>query len=586
MIPTQDQFKAWTDLQQTHPFYKLSVEYYEDLRIHADGLYPAKLIDEARPTESSEIKDYRKKIFQSPTQGVVEKVFNSVSKIRKATDYSIDFSKGEKLSTISEKESLENYCVFEYPKHTSVDNWIWSVAYKQTLIDPNAFELIYPAELAKQNEYLKPYGVIYNSPNVIDYVNDEWCFVKSEEKYVYTENGKSHEGNVYIYADKEFVLVYKQNSNNTYLIDEIPNVTKKLPVVRFRGIVYKETSKHTLYKSRLHSMLPYLHEAAREYSDLQGSVVQSMFPTPWIYGSQFCGKCNGTGKIPKADGSPGSRSCKSCEGSGGLPNSPYKTTVINLKETKAGTNPPPTPVGGFIEKDTKSIEIQDVRVDKHLYKALKSVNMEHLDTTPLNQSGLAKEWDRSEANNFVGAIAEDIVYITDATIELTSDWRYSVLIPDQEKRDLMLPVINVPVKYDIATDSAIAADIQKMKDGKFNPVIVIHAEVEYAQRVFNANPDIADKVKLMYDLDPLAGRSSDDIISDNSQGWISKESGVIHANIKEFIERAVFENKDFVRLDLNKQKEIISKYAKDFIKVNSVQANVTDMATENVPSNS
>ena len=580
MIVTQDQFKAWTDLQVTHPFYKESKELYEDLLIHADGLYPSKLVDAARPTESPEIKDYRKTIFQSPTQGVIEKVFNSITKIRKATDYSVDFSKGEVSTSIAETETLERYCVYEYPKHTSVDNWIWSVAQKQILIDPNAFELVYPTQLVSKNEYLKPYSFIFNSPNVIDYVNDEWCFLKSEEKSVYSENGKQHEGNIYIYADKEFILVYKQNANNSYTIDEIKNVTKKLPVVRFRGVVHKETNKHTLYKSRLHSMLPYLKEAAREYSDLQGSVVQTMFPTPWYYGSQVCVKCAGVGRIPKADGAPG-RTCGTCNGNGGIPNSPYKTTVINVKETKAGMNPAPTPVGGFIEKDTKSIEIQDSRVDKHLYKALKSVNMEHLDSTPLNQSGLAKEWDRSEANNFVGAIAEDIIYVEDATIELLCDWRYSVLIPDQEKRDNMLPIINVPVKYDIATDSAIAADIQKMKDGKFNPVIITHAEVEYAQRKFNANPEVANHIKLMFDLDPLAGKSSDDILTDNSQGWISKESGVIHANIKAFIERALFENKDFHKLDLNKQKEVISGYAKAFIKENSVAAQVVDLTQNN-----
>lgn len=580
MRPIADKFKAWINGQLTHPFYKSTVTYYNDLKVHAYGEYPKELIEERRPTESKDIQEFRQKIFQSPTQGVMDKVFNSTTKIRKASDYQIDFSRSKLSPRVTEEESPENYCLSEYPKYTSVDNWIWSVAHKQGLIDVNAFSLVVPPSLVEDNQYLKPYSTIYNSPNVIDYVNDEWCFLLSNEVVNYAINGNPQDGKVYIYADRESIITYTQTSNVDYRIDELPNITGKLPVVRFRGVVEKETKSHTLYRSRIHSMLPYLKEATREYSDLQGAVVQSVFPTYWYMASPKCGKCGGIGKIPKANGVAGDTKCSACSGKGEFPFNPYEHISINVKATELGKNPPPIPPGGIIEKDTKVIEIQDKRIDAHLYKALKAVNMEHLDSTPLNQSGTAKEWDRSEGNNFVSAIAEDIVWFADSTIELICDWRYSVLVPEAEKRDEMLPVINVPVKFDIATDSAIAEDIKRMKDAKMNPSIIAAAEAEYAARLFNANPDIADAVTLQHQLDPLACKSADDIISETQQGWISKESGVIHANIKSFVEQAMFEQKDFAKLPLNTKKETMLKYAKEFISANSTTAKVIDMTQQ------
>lgn len=579
MSPTKEQLKGWIDGSVRHPFYDKSVEYYNDLKVHAYGEYPEKLIDERRPTESPEIQKYRKKIFQSPTMGVMDKVYNSTTKIRKATDYSINFSMSEVPTSIAKGETLSDYTTINYPKYVSVDNWYWSVAHKQALVDSNAFVLVYPKEAVKSNEYVKPYTTIFNSPQVLDYINGEWVFLKSIEESFYSVGNTKQKGETYIYADKEVIITYKQKANNEYDIFEQPNVTGKLPIARMRGVVEKDTEEHTLYRSRIHSMLPHLNEAVREYSDLQGAVVQSVFPTYWYMQSDKCGKCHGTGSIPSAKGATGSKKCTSCGGKGEFPFNPFEHQRILVKQTELGKNPMPTPPGGIIEKDTKVIEIQDKRIDDHLYKALKAVNMEHLDSTPLNQSGTAKEWDRSEGNNFAYTIGEDAVALNDSIYSLTNDWRYKMVIKSDEERKKMLPVINTPVKFDIATDSAIAADIERMKNAKFNPVIVIQAEVEFSGRIFNANPLVKDKVQLMYELDPLAGKPADDILSEVMQGWISKEAGVIHSNIKEFVEQAIFENKDFAKWDLDKKKEKMKEYAKSFIKSNSMEAKVIDINT-------
>ena len=195
--------------------------------------------------------------------------------------------------------------------------------------------------------------------------------------------------------------------------------------------------------------------------------------------------------------------------------------------------------------------------------------MEHLASTPLNQSGTAKEWDRSEANNFVYAVAEDAVRIMDETIYLINEYRYSFIVSDKEKRKAMLPIINVPVKYDIATDETIANDIMRMKDAKFNQLTIAAAEAEFIARRFISDKELRDLVLTVFEVDGLAGKAEEDIALGVANGWIRRQTAIIHSNIKDFIERAVSENKSFYSLGLEDKKAVMLKYADEQIAMDS-----------------
>ncbi len=583
MQPTSDQFKAWIKGQR-HPFYETSVTYYDDLRVHALGEYPDKLINERRPQESKTIQDYRKKIYVSPTQGVYKKVENSLMKIRKATDYTIEFNSKDIPTSIGEKDTLQYYTTSDFPKYQSLDNWFWSVCFPQMLIDSNAVSIVMPMTYdVPENEYIKPYPTIFNSNQIWDYVEDQYYFVKSNEITYYKTGNRTMEGCIYYYIDQESIIKYTQVGSDRYDIFEYLHGLNDLPVVKLHGNVERDNVWNTLYRSKLHAMLPSLKECVREYSDLQAAVVQSMFPTYWYIQSQKCASCQGVGKIPNKSGA--STACKQCGGKGEFPFNPFEHSQINVKQSELGANPAITPPGGIIEKDTKVITIQNERIQQHKFEALKAVNMEHLDNAPLNQSGLAKEWDRSEGNNFVYSFAEDAVRVLDEHFEYINHYRYLLVVPNEEDREAMKPKINVPVKFDIATDAAIAQDISRMKDAKFNQATIAAAEVEFVGRKFVTDPALRDLVVAMYELDPLAGKASDDIIQESAQGWISKESGVIHSNIKEFINRAMNEDPNFLGLTDTEKKAKMLQYATEFITSNSSAGKVISMIQPNATAN-
>ena len=582
MKPTDKDFASWVKQGKRHPFYKSTVTAFDELMVHYTGEFPGELIKERRPTESAAIQDFREKIYVGKTVGPVGKVVTSLSKIRKASDYSIQFKDNSTSSRIKEDESLENYTTLSFPKNTSLDNWFWSVCFSYQLMDSNAISVLMPMNtIRKDNEYVKPYPIIFTSDQIFDYQDNQYYFVKSHEISYYQTKNETREGDVYYYIDKEGIYKYSQaNSKGEYTIDEIIHGLGYAPVVKLHGVVQKDMMRQSLYRSRLSPMIPELKEAVREYSDLQAGVLQSMFPTYWYYSGVKCVTCNGVGSIPSKSGSI---ECKKCKGKGDFPFNPYEHISMSVKDTEIGKNPAPTPPGGIIEKDTKIIEIQDKRVQDHVFNALAAVNMEHLALVPLSQSGTSKEWDRQEANNFVYAIGEDSVRILDNHYRIISDYRYMVVIPDPKKRAELLPMINAPYKFDLSSDSAAAADVKVLKDGKFNQSIIGAAELDYANRKFVTDPDLRDLVQAQYQLDPVSGKSEDDILMGNQNGWISDETAIIHANIKEFIERAIEDDAGFLKLEIKIKKEKIMAMAEEFIKDKSAKSQVMNNIAPPIP---
>lgn len=552
-----------------HIFYKDSVEKYESIKTHADGTYPKKLIEERRPGESLAIYNYRKTIFQPVTKIPISKVFSSLMKIRKSDDWNIKWSEVT-VPSIPDGESLKDYCDKKFPKYKSVDNWYWSVAFRQQLMDAGAISLNIPDTFdPKGNEFVRPYPVVFNSPQIYDYKEGEYYFLLSTEKSSFVSEGTRFEGSVYYYVDTVNIVRYTQTGHTTYSEEIYSHNIARLPVVKMNGYSIKDTTSNTLYESRISPMVPRLDEAIREYNDMQAEVIMHIHSTFWGLGRE-CKKCKGTGEVAKKGSSP--IECSTCKGRGEIPASPFD--VINVKTGMDGKIV--TPPAGYLQKDISIAELQDKRVNDHIFLALAAINFEFLAASPLNQSGAAKEVDKSELNNFAYSIAEDAVRVIDETIEINSDMRYSYVIKDKEKRDEMLPKIMVPTKYDIIPDNYLSSEIQKLRTAKVSPVIVASAEVEYAEKKFYSDPMVKEMVLASYKLDPLSGRDNNDIVSDFGNDGISERTYVLHCNIHEFIERAVSENKDFLSQDMNviDQRNVLYGYADEFIKAKAPSTSI------------
>lgn len=559
------------------------VQLAKKLAVHAKGECPSDLISERRPSEPEEIKDYRQKIYVAKTKNPVFKVTNSLEKIRRSQDWSIQYDAKSLPSSVAKGESLEDYCEYNYPSFTSITNWAFAELLRMSLIDANGFVVVLPEFVPEDPaQYVKPVAKFVESFQIINYHEGDYLVFRSKDTCEYrTEKGRvvKTDGAIYYVITKWQVARYEQISTKGEIqqVKIFDHNIGQLPAWKVGGLYLDRVNNDTIYESRIACMIPSLDEAAREYSDLQAEIVQHIHSEKYAYTNTECPDCHGRGEIvemgedgrPKLDanGKQIKHTCKRCGGHGSILNtSPYGVTLIDA--AKAGEMQLPAPPIGYIQKSADIAKLQDERVRQHIYDALSSVNMEFLAEVPLSQSGVAKQVDRSELNNFVNSIAEDLVRNLDLVYFFINEYRYAYSVPDPAKRKAMLPHINVPVKYDILDSAALLAELGVAHTQKVNPLIIKHMEIEYAKKQFNCSPEIAKAVETTFSLDPLFGIDEENKMTMLQNGGITKMDYVISCNIQAFVKRAMEEHEDFSSKDTKAQMEILRGYAEEIKNAN------------------
>lgn len=567
-----------------HPLHKATVEIKQELAVHFDGDYPGKLIDERRPNEPTEVKNYRKQIWKPKTKPTCSKVFSELQKIRRSSDWAIKYDNIEQFTKVAEGETLEDYCEMNFPYFGSVTNWMFTLALRRYLIDPNAVCFVAPImyEVA-ENEYRQPFPVIFGSAQVIDFVPEDYAVLLDPTGSIYYDSkGIMHRGVSYILVTRTNIYRYDQTTagRKFALVLDILHELPELPVFSLKGVLVGQVGERFLYESRLAGMIPELDEAAREYSDLQASVVVHLYPERYEYATMECAVCKGTGMRQNPSftgpdcGHPNTIPCNNTGCNNGyIVAGPYSKMIIKPSKNPAIDGVPalPNPPAGFIEKDSEIIKLQDERVKQHLYDALSAINFEFLADTPLNQSGKAKEVDEDALNNTVHAIAEDVVAIMDTVYRLCALWRYGLLYSVDEILE-MVPFIPVPEKFAILSSARTLTELNDAKTNKANPVLTGALEIDYASKRFVNEPEVRDLVGMTLKLDPLSNLTEDEKMSRLTNKGITQQAYVISSNIQAFVQRALDEDAEFAGKKLPEQKAVLAKYADEVIKENEKAA--------------
>jgi hypothetical protein len=561
-----------------NPLYKDSVKLYDDLRIHADGEFPDTMIKERRPSETEEILEYRQSTYKAITKLPISKVVTSFSKIRRSPDWCIDYPK-LKTARIIEDETLQKYCSENLPGYTSLTNWLFGLLLKQNLIDANAVVAVIPLEAIRDDVYTKPVPIVFNSNQIIEFNEKEkFAVLRSKRKNNYLLDTNIYQsGEIFYYIDEKEIIIYEQGKGGFAPVFSQTNITGQFPVFKVKAEAYKQFDNLSLSRSRIDAMVPFLDEAACEYSDLKGSKIQHLYPLFWYYQNKDCNKCTGTGKIATDSGPT---ECKSCAGGGKIKFSPF--AHLQLDSADLGKHPIPSPPAGFVQKDTVILELQEKSVDKNMFKALAAINMQFLDQTPLSISGDAKQVDREELNNTVYNFAEDLVYAADKTIYFINEWRYTTLIPDKKARMGMLPNIPVPQNFDLLPEDYLMKEVTDARTAKVNPLLIATLEQQLAAKKFYNQPDLANNIKMYFDLDPLPGLSVDEKMSLKSNNAITQQDFVISSYMASFIKRALKKDAKFYEKSYDEQMQVLMAFADEKIKANDTAATMIDAQKQKV----
>ena len=499
----------------------------------------------------------------------------SLNKIRKSSDWNIRYDTSKVSPKINEDETLQHYCEYNYPFYSSVTNWLFNICLKNYLIDSNALCVVIPLDVfIAENEILKPFGLIFNSDNILHYKQDEFAIVMSTDQATYNYKGVEYNnGKIYYAIDTVRIQKWVQNdpSGNIVMEYEYNHNFGKLPAFKLKGIFKRAYDTDILYQSKISTMIPHLKEAVREYSDLQAGVVNHLHPTMWAYANEECKDCLGTGKVKS-----GTRSitCSKCKGEGNKIVNPY--SMIMVKPPIPGQANVPTPPAGEIPKQIDIIKLQNERVNDHIYKSLASINMEFLAEVPLSQSGVAKEVDKDELNNFVHSVAEDLISILDNLYYFINLYRNKIRIGNDKELMAQLPVISVPERYDIISGAYLLDELQRAKTAGLNASIIKNMEIEYANKKFNYDPQVKDSMELVYRLDPFPAISQDDKMAMLMNKGITTVDYIISCNINKFVTRAIMENANFASLTYEKQLDVLTSYAEEIIAANNTETEITN----------
>lgn len=561
MVLSSEKIKEYLVGTKRHAGYDKSVELYEELRVHAEGEYPKEAISERRPSELPESKKYREKISVPLAKETFNQIVNCISKIRRSSDWMIKFD-ADAAESLPENETPEYYLTKNYPHYTSYEQWLFSALLKNYLMDAGAKILVKPVKLeVERNEYLEPYPFIFNSKYVYEY--DELNQVA-----VFGYEQKQGERKKITLANEWSITTYQLNQDGGWdIIEDYLHGLRVMPVVKMRSVFFKEIDGVTVNESRIQTIAPRLKEFAREYSDLQAEVVQHIHSERWQWATQHCQKCSKNGissgkLITKKGGKESSSVCPDCKGTGEVSASPFTTMVIRPSKKNMGEQDAPIPPAGYITKQTEIVKIQDERCDKHIYKALASLNMQFLMSVPLNQSGYAKDVDREELQNFVYHCGEDLIGISDDILFLTTEYRYRVGVTSEEKRKALLPQIPVPEKFDLLSANYLIDEITKAATAKINPIVVMQMQVELVNKKYYYDQDQKDFLEHILTLDPLTGLTEEEkMVRMNNAPESFMVNYLVSINIYTYLQQAVEADKEFYGKKYSQKMKVLRGFA-------------------------
>lgn len=585
---TAQDLKNYRKGQKKHVFYDRSCQLAAEIAVHADGSFPDGLLRNRRPNEPLAVFNYRKEIFVAVTKPAFSKVFSSLQKIRRSGDWNIDYGdREEEYDKIQPDEQLSDYCEKEFPYFASVTNWTFNLELRKYLIDPNAVLMVMPLDInAEINVYKRPFPVIFDSHNVVDYKEEDYCVLKNPAGAYYTASGNNLvQGESYYFVTTERIQRWDQVDGkfNFDLVVDFVHELGFMPAQKLGGVIIDQADDQFLFESRITPMVPELNEAIREYSDLQAAKVLHIYPERWEFGNTECPTCQGKARIvnPRwtddcTDCGPQWETCDGCGGTGIYKNrGPYEKMIVRPNNTSVGeTGNVPIPPGGFLEKDVEIVKIQDQGVTDHIYRAFAAINFEFLANTPLSQSGTAKEVDKDELNNTVNSFAEDLVKTMDFVYRCIANYRYGFQYGYAGEVNDMLPKIAVPVSYDLLGNYNAQNTLVNARAAGANPVILSALEAEYASKVFYSNPEVKKQLLLEINLDPMPNIAQSDKILMLTNKGIDQLTYVVSSNIHGFIQRALDEDPKFVNLDASEQREVLQGYAQELIDANTAKAKI------------
>lgn len=568
---------------EKHVNYAACMERAEEMGWHVYGRKPERLLKRARPREDPAITIYRLESYEPVTKPVCKKALAITHKIFDSNLHSIRFDESNPKA-----KKLKDYSLENYPRFNSVVNYLANFVLKKMIGDPNAVLLVQPFNYSIPGfEAAQPIVSCYSSKDV---------HLVTPEYYLLFDS-KSEEGKQkiwhYTYVEKSGIfklalIVEPMNDGSgnkmTVIVEDsyVYNF-KDLPVWSLGGEYSDED--YGVLDSYFDGAVPAWNEAINDHSDVTGAYRLHLWPQKWElmdecdYHDEERNQCNRGVITSPTTGE--NKACPACRGSGyRVAKSPYETHAVTRdKLLDASGNANLQIPFGYVTVPVEATKMLEEKSEKNLTRGLAALNMD-IDSG-LNQSGKAKEMDRTELNQFLQRIADQCF-----DVHLTNIYYFFTLFmfgveSKGEGIDSIEPEISKPTQFDIYSSLELTDQFAKAKTAKLNSSYLSTKQAQLQSKEFSTDPILLAKLTLELSLDPLSEVNSDEVSLKLNTGTITKETAIIHDNIKTFITRALEEDKAFAEKPYKDQVAVLMGFAAEVVQATKITIDTSAIEAQN-----
>jgi len=562
--------------EHKHAHYMAAKEHAEEMSWHVYGVKPETLLKRVRPREDPAITQYRLDSYEPITKSICKKALSITHKVFNSKLYSIRFDEDEKA------QLLKKYTLEDYPRFNSIVNYLANYSLKKLIADPNGIFLVQPNFYGvKESERVQPIVTCYGSSDIWDVTEDHFLLLdkaEADEKEWY-----------FTYVDDiniQKLLVTKETRNgkdtvSVEILETYAHNFNELPIWYLGG---EYSDKHYgLYESFFSPAVPFWNEAINDHSDVTGAYRMHIWPQKWevadeceyVEDSKY--PCQG-GYIFNAEKAT-KHQCPNCHGSGRKTiKGPYESYLVNRDKFKSqdGTANIDVPFG-YVSVPVDATKMLEDKANRNLEMGMSALAMDVVNKIGENQSGISKEIDRSELHDFLQKVADQYFEVHLPNIYYFFA-RYMFGVSDPEKVQDIQPEISKPTTFDVYTANELTIQYGAAKEAGLSASYMTVKQSEIQGKEFQTHPELLAVLELELILDPLSGVSRDDIALMLANGTITKETAIIHDNIKMFVRRAIQESKGFQEQKLTDQLTKLEEYAAEVVKKTKVTIDMSAFA--------
>lgn len=548
--------------------YKESVDFLERICVHSEiGKFPEKLFRMRAPNQTDEEFEYIKCNHKTVTFPIWSKFISAVNRIWNDANWSIKWPEYSKLDGNTPQKYIEN----EYPVYGSLEDYYKTIVTRLKEKDPNALICHKPYTLPvilkgdeiviDETKYIEPVSVIYNSPQIIGYVENNYALIElSEKSWVTFGNREEKTGLVFEFYDTNNIWRIKQVGKKTDYRFEYaifwPHNLGYLPCRKLKAIpIPKEND--VLYQSHFMAAVEIMDDILLDSSYLKASKANSAFPKGWEYADECEYEENGTRCIDGyllIDGH--NTKCPSCKGTGKRSlNSPLGKVQIKAPNgfDKEQFKPP---FFGYESPNPDILKFLREEIELNKQDALSVLNLNNSTSDPKgSETALGKIIDREDEFTVLLSISNQVFELLEFSIKCIVQMRYGT----SEK----LPVVSRPRTFSIRSEYDLTEEISKAKDYGLPDIAIYQLLMEWLHTRFSTQEETTKVFEIAFATDRLISLSAQDIAQKKLSGTVAAWEDILHTSIYMFIAEELVENPDFLSLPVEQQKEILTQKAKD-----------------------